>query len=74
MRELAERDDGDEDEADREHDEDGLLALLGGGLDGEQMQHDENLSQRLVGGERLVDPLASRNLTGGRLERRRVAA
>src|SRR5207248_3833667 len=42
VRQLAERDHRDEDESDGEHDEDGLLALFGGGLHTEQVQHGEN--------------------------------
>jgi len=74
MRELTERDDCDEDEADAEHDEDRLLALFGGGLDGEQMEHCGNLPQRRMCGERFVDRPVARGLACGSLERGRVAA
>ena len=74
MRQLAERDHRHEDEADAEHDEDGLLAFLGSGLHGEQVQHGENLPQRGVRGERFVHGRVARRLAGGCLERGRVAA
>ena len=65
---LTQRDHGDEDAADREHDEDGLLALLGCGLDGEQVKHGRNLSQRRMGGERLVHCRVADCLTRDRVE------
>lgn len=46
VRQLADCDHRHEDETDDEHDEDGLLAFLGGRLDCEQMQHGERLSHR----------------------------
>ena len=49
MRQLAERDHRHEDEADAEHDEDGLLAFLGGRFGGEQVElreHGRNLPHR----------------------------
>lgn len=53
MGELAHRDDGEEDQADDEHDEHGLLALLGGGFDSEQVrEHGLNLSNDGEVGER----------------------
>jgi len=74
MAQLTERDHHDEDAADGEHDEDGLLAFLGGRLDGKQVrEHARNLPQRHVRRERLVDRCIAGRLTRRRLERGRVA-
>jgi len=76
VRQLADRDDGDEDEADDEHDEHGLAALLGSGLDSEQVrEHARNLPHSTaVSGQSAVDRFVARRGAGGRLERLRVSA
>ena len=77
MRELAERDHPDEDQSDREHDEDGLLALLRGTLGGEHVQlreHGRNLQEAAMGSERTVDLLVTGCGPRRGLERRGIAA